>query len=123
MKKPKAGNVYYAYRSDIIPPHNKYQLYFDDNTVLLINTEENRSSVNVTLYKKDCPILDYDSNICIDNVFCYEKNRKVIKIAEIPTDTLLRLKQLVHMSNLLTGKQIKNIEKAIAFVLEERNLY
>ncbi len=123
MIKPNAGNVYYAFRSDIVPPHPKYQLYFDDETVLLINTDKSRVSISVTLYKKDCPILDYDSNICIDNVFCYEKHCKVIKISDVPTDTLKRLKELVHMSNLLTGKQIKKIEKAIELVLEERNLY
>lgn len=123
MTNPKSGDVYFAYRSDIDPPHNKYQLYFDEKTVLLINTKENKSSVNVTLYKKDCSILEYDSNICIDNVFCYEKNTKVIKATEIPSETLIRLKELVSMSNLLTGKQIKHIEKAIALILDKRNLY
>lgn len=72
--KLQPGDVYYAFRSDIEPPHNKYQLYFDDETVLLINTDESKSSISVTLPQKDCPILEYESQICIDRIFTYEKN-------------------------------------------------
>lgn len=123
MAKLKSGDVYYAYRSDIDPPHYKYQIYFDDETVLFINTDKSRSSVNLILTKKDCPILDYDSNICIDNIFNYQKQHNALKSIELPTDILKTLKTYVRMSNLLTGKQIKSLEKAISLVLTERELF
>ena len=123
MSKLNPGDVYYAYGSDIQPPHNKYQLYFDNETVLLINTAKSRSSISVPLSQKDCPILEYDSNICIDNIFTYQKYCKVIKVTQLSTRVLEQLKILVHMSNLLSGKQIKRIEKAIALILAERNLF
>ena len=123
MAKLNPGDVYYAFRSDIEPPHNKYQLYFDNETVLLINTDKSRSSISVHLPQKDCPILEYDSNICIDNVFTYQKHCEIMKVNQLSTRILEQLKTLVRMSNLLTGKQIKRIEKAIALILAERNLF
>lgn len=119
----KAGDVYYSFRSDIEPPHNKYQLYFDDETVLLINTERNRISVSVTITVEDCPILEYDSHLCIDSVFTFQKNCRVLKVTQVSTPMLKRIKELIHMSNLLTGKQIKRIEKSISLVLAERDLF
>lgn len=123
MAKLNPGDVYYAFRSDIDPPHNKYQLYFDNETVLLINTEKSRLNISVPLQQKDCPILEYDSNICIDNIFTYQKHCEVIKVTQLPTKVLEQLKTLIHMSNLLSGKQIKRIEKAISLILAERNLF
>lgn len=122
MKKVKPGDVYYAFRSDIENPHPKYQLYFDDETVLFINTKESKASVTVTVTVKDCPILDYDSQLCIDTVFEYQKNCKVLKITQLSTSMLERLKVMINMSTYLSGKQIKKIEKAIAMALAERKL-
>lgn len=118
----KAGEVYYAFRSDIVPPHYKYQLYFDDETVLLINTERNRTSVSVTITVEDCDILEYDSQLCIDSVFSFQENRKVLKVTQLSTPMLRKIKELICMSNLLSGIQIKRIEKIISEVLNERDL-
>lgn len=123
MSKLKPGDVYYAFRSDIEPPHNKYQIYFDDETVLLINTDKSQYSINIEITTKDCPILDYDSKICIDTVFTYQKKYPIIKSTEISTGVLKKMLELVSMSNLLTGKQIKKIKRAISIILAERELF
>lgn len=122
MREVKPGDVYYSHRSDIVPPKKKYQLYLDKDTVLLINTEKSKYSISVVLPQKDCPILDYDSFICIDTVFKFEKQNAIIEATQLSTAILKQLKQMVHMSALLPGYQIKRIERCISMILAEREI-
>ena len=116
----KPGEVYKAYRTDIEPAKTKYQLYIDKNTVLLINTKKSKYNISFYLQQKDCPILEYDSYICLDNIFKFEPQYKVLKIIELPTEVLVNLKNMVRISNLLTPKQIKHIEYSIALIIAQR---
>lgn len=121
-KKLQSGSVYYSKRSDIDPPKKKYQLYFDDDTVLLINTLKSKYSVSVRLEQKDCPILDYDSFICIDSVFRFEKDKPILKACSLPVSILKRVKDMVYMSNTLSGYQIEKIDRRISLILAEKEL-
>ena len=116
----KPGDVYYSHRSDIKPAKTKYQLYFDDETVLLINTKKSKLNISVYVTKAECPILDYDSYICIDRIFKREKQSKIIKIHELSSDTLNRIKSMIGNGMLLTNRQIDFIKTKISAILATR---
>lgn len=116
----KAGEVYYSHRTDIQPPKAKYQLYFDDETVLLINTEKSKRNISVYVKQCECPILEYDSYICIDNVFRKERGCKIIRVQELSSETLKRIKDMIGNSTLLTNKKIDEIKRKISIILANR---
>ena len=118
--QPEAGQVYYSQREDIDPPKKKYQLYFDDETVLLVNTSKSKRNVSVFLPQKDCTILDYDSYICIDNVFRFERSNPVLKVQNLSTNILKNLRTMIRASNGLTGIQINKLEQKISMVIANR---
>lgn len=118
--QPEAGQVYYSQRSDIEPPKKKYQLYFDDETVLLVNTKKSKRNVSVFLPQADCPILDYDSYICIDNIFRFEKNNPVLKVQNLSISILKKLRTILRASNGLTKIQINKLEQKISMVIADR---
>lgn len=116
----RAGEVYYSHRSDIEPPKAKYQLYFDDETVLLINTERSKRNISVYVKQTECPILEYDSYICVDNIFRKEKGCEIIKSQELNSETLKRIKNMIGNSTLLTNKKIEEIKRKISIILANR---
>lgn len=118
--KVKPGDVYLSKRTDIEPAKFKYQLYFDKETVLLINTKKSRYNVSVFLQMKDCPILKYDSYINVDAVFKFEKKCPIIKVCELSTQALINLRTMIRSSALMPQIQIKRIEQAISLILAER---
>ena len=118
--QPRAGQVYVSKRTDIEPVKEKYQLFFDERTVLLINTEKSKRNVSVLLPQKDCPILKYDSYICIDNIFRFEDNIPILEIEDVSTSALKKLKEMVRISNSLTGIQIKHLEQKISMIIANR---
>ena len=117
MITPKLGEVYYSHRSDIDPPKGKYQLYFDSNTVLLINTEKSKRNVSVFVKQSECALLEYDSFINIDTVFKYEKQYPALRVSELSKSALVRLKDMIGTSNLMSRKQIKLIREYIEQIL------
>ena len=116
----KAGQVYKSFRSDIFPPKEKYQLYFDDKTVLLINSEKSKRNVSVYLKKEECSLLDYDSYICIDNIFKFEPQYKILNVVDINTSALLKLKNMINVSSTMPKVHIKKIEEAITQIIASR---
>ncbi len=110
----KAGNIFKANRNDIYEEHEKYQLYFADDLILLINSKPNkRTTVNVKITPSDCPILEHDSHICLDDVFCYLDNFKVLKISTLSERALRELKEKIVMSWTIPQYKIDKIRDII----------
>jgi len=121
VKKIEAGNVYLAKRTDIPASYPKFQLFFDELHILLINTDGNRNNINVTVTPEDCPILtNKESCICIDNLFRFEPEQKVIRVAQMSTACLEKLKTMLPMSNTITTIDIKKMVKIIENVVDSR---
>jgi len=53
MNDIKPGTVYYSHRTDIEPSKKKYQLYFDEKLVLLINTKRSKYNMSIFWNKKN----------------------------------------------------------------------
>ncbi|MDD3437001.1 MAG: hypothetical protein PHC64_07625 [Candidatus Gastranaerophilales bacterium] len=109
--KLEVGDVYLAKRDDIVDIKYKFQLYLDTDCIFLINTEKSKGSISVLVRKEECKLLEYDSWICIDTLFRYDKKFKIITKEQVNPDVLKRLQSLISMSNGLDKiKQRKVIE-------------
>lgn len=117
--KPKIGEMYLANREDTFHQKKKFQIYFDDNCVLLVNSKASRNSISPVITPKDCSLLSHDSYICLDSVFTYDKRQKVIKVEQISREALERLKEMLPYTNRITEITINRIIKYIENILNK----
>ena len=108
----KIGDIFKANRDDIFEEHEKYQLYFADDLILLINSKPNkRNAINVKITPNDCPILEHESHICLDDVFSYLGKFKILKISSLSERALIELKTKIGMSMTIPQNKINRIKK------------
>ena len=117
--KPQSGEMYLAHRKDTYHQKEKYQIYFDDSCVLLINSKASKQNVSPIITPEDCSLLSHDSYICIDKVFTYDKRQKAIKIEQVSKEALKRLKVMLPCSNGITQIVITRIIKYIDDILNK----
>ena len=117
--KPQSGEMYLAHRKDTYHLKEKYQIYFDDSCVLLINSKASKQNVSPIITPEDCSLLSHDSYICIDKVFTYDKRQKAIKIEQVSKEALKRLKVMLPCSNGITQIVINRIIKYIDDILNK----
>jgi len=116
----KSGEVYCSKRDDIVDIKNKYQLYLDDKTVLLINSEKSKRNVSIFIKKDECELLSRDSYLCIDNLFTYDKKYKVLDKSHLSTSAIERIISLISSSSTLLSCQINHIKRLLMEVKVSR---
>ncbi|MEI8129069.1 MAG: hypothetical protein WCG95_05575 [bacterium] len=117
----KAGDVYLSTRDDIAEIKYKFQLYLENNYILLINTEKSKDSISVLIRKEECSFLKHDSWICIDSLFKYDEKFKIIKKEQVSSEVLKRLQSLISMSNGIDKIKQRKILNIIKDYFEQNN--
>ena len=103
--------------------HAKYQLYFADDLILLINTKPNkRNPINVKITPADCSLLTHESHICLDDVFCYLDEFEILEVSALSDRTLRELKVKISMSITIAQNKINRIVAIIDKHLSEKML-
>lgn len=118
----KSGNVYFSYRDDTVDKKNKYQLFLDNDIVLLINSKPSHRNISISILPTDCPILEHESHICIDDVFAFDKKYPIIKISTISINILKRLKDMVSMSSTIPTILIKRIQGILEDIILDKEI-
>lgn len=117
--KPKSGEMYLSHRKDTFHQKKKFQIYFDDNCVLMVNSKHNKNTISPLITPKDCKLLSHDSYICLDSVFTYDKRQPVIKKEQISKQALKNLKIMLPCSASIAEITINRIIKYIEDLLDK----